>query len=78
MKFSKWYFATRCALCAVLGVVLSLAGVHVFTWRGAAVFAVLLALAVADGVHEICAVHRAFDAGRRDMADFLVRKGWRV
>lgn len=76
MKFSKWHFWTRTVLFVVLGVVLARAGVDATTWRGVAVFVVLLLIALADWLHELCAVRRAYNEGREDMALHVVRQPW--
>jgi hypothetical protein len=75
MKFSKWHFITRMVLFTVLGVVL---GHGTDTRTGLTVIGIVCIIGLADWLHGECSAHRAFRAGQRDMADFVVRKGWRV
>lgn len=78
MKFSKWYFVTRCVLYALLGVAMAKAGLHVPTWRYFSVLGLVAAIDLSTYVHGLCAAHRAFKAGQVDIAEFVARKGWRV
>lgn len=74
---NKILFALDCALWIALGGLLGLAGVHPAPWRGAAIWALLLAIVF---VHALQAA-RAYRKGQLDGAatavTAMVREGWR-
>lgn len=70
-------FIIRIILFIALGVALAFAGVQVLSWRGAAVWVVLLLLALLDAHDAVRMYRRGVQSGVRRAIAYLIADGWR-
>lgn len=76
MKLSVPHIVVRGVLFVLLGIAAARAGIDAFTWRGVQVWLVLAAISVVDGLHEYCAVRRAYKAGVLRAVEVIFKKRW--
>lgn len=74
---NKILFALDCALWAVLGGLLGLAGVHPMTWRGAAIWGLLLAIVFVHASQAVRAYRKGQLNGAATAVAVMLREGWR-